>query len=335
MKPIRTIVWMLMVLALAGGGELFGWTKPSVTKIAVITDVHHRDDVASVYWQVMPGDYHWRQFSTAEARLTAAVDDANAAGCDLFITLGDIVDGGEPDELDRLNECLTITNTFAGDVVSFTLGNHCYGLWGTDIDVFWGAIETNSNHAVRKRIYTESGQALGYAFDYNQYRFVSMYAQGNSGNISAEQLDWLYKGDGSGVLETPLKCIVMAHGVIYVDGIHDTQWYDSVGNPSAVIERFEAAGNVILVMSGHFHRNGIDGYDNQFVNTVNGITYLALRGSILSKTNGTEDNGTVEDSAHWVVEIEDDGDNLNIVITGYKMGESDSIVVAKPKGLVG
>jgi len=87
-------------------------------------------------------------------------------------------------------------------------------------------------------------------------------------------------------------------------------------------------------MSGHFHRNGIDGYDNQFLNEHNGITYLALRGSILGKNNGTEDNGTTDDSAYWVIELEDTGNTVEITITGYKQGSSDTSSVTKQKYLV-
>jgi len=307
--------------------------KSGTTKICVITDVHHRDDIASQYWNIIMSDAHWRQFSTAEARLTDAIDQANASGCQVFVQLGDIIDSGnsDPDALLRLAECAAITDTFNGDVI-YVVGNHDSGEFGAAIETdFWGTVENGHNHVRRNNPYNTS---YGYTYDCGPYRFVAMWAFGGDGDVAEAQLDWLYKGDGSGVLETTLNCIVLSHAVVYVDGIHNTQVYDSVGNSSAVIERFEAAGNVILVMSGHFHRNGIDGYDNQFLNEHNGITYLALRGSILGKNNGTEDNGTTDDSAYWVIELEDTGNTVEITITGYKQGSSDTSSVTKQKYLV-
>jgi len=348
MKLNKSIAMMVVAMVLLIGGVSSGWMKTSTTKVAVITDVHHRDDIAQEYWQVFPGDYQYRQFSTAEVRLTAAVDQANTSGCNLFISLGDIVDqcygnyAGEDLDADiaaRLADCFAITDTFTGDGIALAIGNHEKYLWGgvlvDDFDDYWGDVENGHNHVARTHRYSDvDGDSVGYTFDYNHIRFVVMYAYGNDINISSTQLNWLHKGDGTGVLETDLPCVVLAHGVIYVDGVHDTQMYDTVGNSAVVTALFETAGNVKLVMSGHFHRNGIDGYDNQFANTVNGITYLALRGSILGAENGTSsDTATVEDSAHWVIEIEDVGDNWNITVTGYKLGESDSVVVAKPLGL--
>jgi len=305
-------------------------------KFGVITDVHHYDGAVSEYWNMIPftSDAHWRRYSTAEARLTAAVDQANTSGCRLFIQLGDIVDDNNSldDATTRLSECVAITDTFAGDGVIYVLGNHCNSEFSARLDtVYWPTVEDGHNHVRRSNPYNTS---YGYTYDHGPYRFVAMYSPGVGVDIADAQLDWLYKGDGTGVLETTLNCVVLSHAVFHESGSPNAQWYDTVGNPLEVIERFEAAGSVIVVLQGHFHRNGIEGYDNQLVAEHNGITYLAMRGSILGKTNGTEDGGTTADSAYWVIEFEDTGTTIDMTITGYEKGSSGTSSATKRKYLI-
>lgn len=312
---------------------------PPLIKFLYGTDFHFRGDIPQAFFPIF--DTQWRQYSTAGIRLTAAIDRANIEGCDLFFMGGDLLDQhsldwtGTPEEkataaADRLVDALAITDTFNGDGIGFVLGNHERELSNNTswtIADYWTAVEDGHNHVTRENKFIESGDDMGYTFDYKDVRFVVMWA--TIGSVSQDQMDWLYDGLGGGVLETTtLPCVLMTHALLYPG--NNPQTYARVTNHTAMRSLLETAGNVSLVLSGHFHRNGLAEQRSEMINIVNDIVYAHFMGSVLGAENGnSSDTATVEDSSHYVIEIKSltvGRSRANIAITGYKQGKTGDAI---------
>lgn len=310
--------------------------KTNSITFGFIPDAHYREDILRWYWDLGSGfDAQWREYSTASVRLADAITQFNASGCDLFLSGGDILDSysdgfeGDPEDLEaiaaaNLAAVLTLTDEFAGSKLAFALGNHEDYLYNTSlggaIDDFWTTVDDGHNHVVRQNEFTPNGWAgpAGYTFDYEGFRFVIMWS--TVGSISQDQLDWLYDGEGGGVLETTLPCIVVAHALIYPD--LNPYAYAYVTNHADVRALFESSGTVIAVMQGHYHRSGKPSFGTRMINTVNGIPYFAFGGSILAD-NGVP--GTSDDNNYYTIRVTPSTvDRMKSVVsvTGYKRGLS-------------
>jgi len=217
-------------------------------RFCAITDVHFNLDVVREHWTIF--DNQWREYSTAEDRLTAAIATANSTGCDLFIQLGDICDVGQQvasweTELDL---ALDTMDDFEGEGVINVLGNHeanfAITKEGYEISDYWTAVDNSHNQVTRANEHYEDGNLLCYTYDYGGFRFVSLFTDLYA--FPTERLEWLYKGDDSGVLETELPCIVLTHCIIYENPETDNYGYDLVSfskSTAALIRStFEAAG---------------------------------------------------------------------------------------------
>ena len=111
-------------------------------KFGVISDIHNRKDRDSISWFFSGMDTHYRQFSTAEARLTAFVNQMNDDGAELIILMGDNVDAhsfAHPGQAEcrkgfakaRLAELIAITDNFTGGDVLYMMGNHDAAVWNS------------------------------------------------------------------------------------------------------------------------------------------------------------------------------------------------------------
>jgi len=314
--------------------------------ISAIYDIHNRKDIAQQFWGT--GDDQYRQFSTAEARLTAAVTASNVAGADYLIIGGDAVDGHSQDyegtDADRkiavqarLDELIAITDTFSGEII-WVLGNHEIFAWLAEYSVdltpadFWTKVDTGSNGVTRANEWNpDVDGTLAYTFDAGGIRYVVIYAHGSFDLQSpgaVEERTWL-----STAINTTLPVVVISHATLT-----DTpNTYGVVNNAATIRADLEAAGNVQLVIQGHYHRNSISGYTVPY-QTISDILYVSCRGSVLGADDGdSSDTATTADSAYYLFDILPDaylGDSrprANVTVTGYEQGknkEQDTFVLA-------
>jgi hypothetical protein len=307
-------------------------------KIHLITDFHSRaDGVAYEYWDLGGGfDPHWRWYAGSYTALNDAVDQANAEEADIFIICGDEVDlhaGVDASEAlisstRALQKNIGITNRFkgAGGVIR-VIGNHDNNMFPNQDD-YWSIVDISStNAASRSNEHEEAGDVVAYTYDFMGVRFVVMYLIISSTDPSS-QITWLTDT----ALDTSLPCIVLTHCPVTSRPTF-IYTYQTLINIYAVPlrETFEAAGNVKFVFSGHFHRNGIAGYGaEEWVEKINGISYVKFRGSVLGANDGdslndnpSDADGSLEDSSHYAIRVLSDsvGKNIYDPSTGFSEGE--------------
>lgn len=304
--------------------------------VGYITDLHHRDDIAQQLWTL--GDDQYRQFSTAEARLTAAVAVFNAASAEYMILGGDMIDGHGLNYAGtdanrktaveaRMDDLIVITDTFNGEVI-WVYGNHEASAWtaANSVDLtpadFWTKVDTGSNPVTRANEWNGDGDGtLGYTFEAGGIRYVIIYASG-SGDLESpgdvEERTWL---NGT-ALNTTLPVVVISHATL----TDVPNAYGVVDNFATIRGDLEAAGNVQLVIQGHYHRNSIRHFSDPF-ETINDILYVSGRGSVLGASDGNSSaTATIVDSAYYLFDIKPNAylggsqAKANVTVTGYEQG---------------
>ncbi len=215
--------------------------------------------------------------------------------------------------------------------VDITLDNISIVERSNTFDDFWTEMDTASNAGVRENVWNPDGKgALAYTFDYKSMRFVVLFAAA-AGIVNMESPD----GVGIGTwladiaLDTPKACVVFSHGLL-TDSNFDYSTQDNVATIRGILE---AAGNVQLMIQGHFHRNGIEGYGTpvKSYQRINDILYYYCRGSVLGAEDGNSgDTATTADSAYYIFDVQPSsiiGDNqfrANVTVTAYEKGKAKS-----------
>ncbi len=312
-------------------------------KIGVITDVHYDNSTTPVeqyLFNLAGADAHYRQTSTSDARMAAAMTSFESESCDFAVQIGDLING--PGSVDGFATAALTTITsidiFSG-VTWHVLGNHeaTMAHAGT-INItteFWDDLDTQASAGDRtldpwQAAYNGVTDDAAYYWEQNGIRFVVLEVTGSANSIenSASQRTWL----SDNALDTTLPVVVFMHAGLIVN---PTYAYANMSNANAATIRglLEATpGQVQVVLNGHFHRNGISGFgtDNLF-EKVNDILYIHGRGSILAAQDGNVSvpAGTVADGAYYVIEIFPNAfgnpAQANVVITGFARGESKPI----------
>lgn len=301
-------------------------------KIGIITDLHKdKSDplVEQSFWEVPQGDDQYRQYSTADARYTAALAVFESESVDIVINPGDLLTagtstGGWPEAMDDLMAIRdATTRTFAD-----TLGNHERALDAAaqfSYTDFWAKIDGSNLPVVRENVWEADSDELAYTFEINGIRFIILNANavvqgGNTIGSSVSQQTWLTDV----ALNTTLPCVVLVHTLLTENALYA---YANEKNPATVRGLLEAtSGQVQAVISGHFHRNTIAGYGSEAVmEIINGIPYFNLRGSVLGAEDGdSSDTATTADSAFYTMTIVPEAvgtpKRANIELIAYEKG---------------
>ncbi|MCP4566835.1 MAG: hypothetical protein GY841_04550 [FCB group bacterium] len=303
-------------------------------RFGVITDVHYNEGTASELWGGVLSylDTQYRQYSTAKDRLVSFLSDMEVEAVDFCVQLGDIIDAGSDERDSDISDAVYQYDTHYSGTTWNVLGNHESERWSgsganTDLSDYWTAMDTAANSGTRANEWNPDGRGTAaYTFDYKQVRFVVLFAEGANNDLHSqdevEELTWL----SGTALDTTLPVVVLTHASLTPENA--TYPYGWVDNAAAVRTALEAAGNVQLVVNGHFHRNSIDDWTVPH-QTINDILYLNLRGSVLGAGDGdSSDTATVADSAHYLIEIipnavlGDTNPRANVEVTGYYKGKN-------------
>ncbi len=311
-------------------------------KIGIIADVHYDNSTPPVEQYLFPagsGDAQYRQTSTADARMAAAMTTFESEGCDFVVQIGDLINGMGSNNGFATAALTTITSIdiFSG-VTWHVLGNHEAAMAhaGT-INItteFWDDLDTQASAGDRtlgpwQAAYNGVTDDAAYYWEQNGIRFVVLEVTGSANSIenSAAQRTWLTDN----ALETTKPVIVFIHAGLIVNPIYS---YANMSEANAATIRglLEATpGQVQAVFNGHFHRNTIGGYGSDAIRTVvNDIQYFGLRGSVLGAADGvSSDTATAADGAYYIIDVlpnaYGDPPQANVTITGFLKGQSKSI----------
>jgi alkaline phosphatase len=233
-------------------------------RIGLVTDCHHADlpPWKNRYYRESIGKFH------------EAIDKFNAAGVDMAIEIGDLIDAG-PDvagEIGNLRKIEKAYAQFRGERY-YVLGNHC--IWTLTKQEFC------DNCAIR---------APHYSFDRGGFHFVVLDAcfrtdgvaygrqnyQWQDTFIPPEQIEWL-RGD---LATTALPTIVFVHQRLDTNP-GDELWALTVKDAPEVRKVLETSGKVLAVLQGHSHHNDY--------RELAGIHYCVLRAVV--EGSGAKQNG--------------------------------------------
>ncbi|MFI4860013.1 MAG: metallophosphoesterase family protein [Phycisphaerales bacterium JB063] len=222
-----------------------------LVRLGFLTDVHYADrDTA--------GTRHYRD---SLGKMRTAVAGLNTLGIDAAVVMGDLIDSANDLE-GEINHLRTIDAEYARIDAPrhYVLGNHCVHTLTKEEFIEHSAME--SPHST---------------FDLAGVRFIILdscftsegepYQRGNfswtDANLPEAQLEWFAER----LDEAPGPVVVLTHQRI--DGLEGPH---NVRNGAAAREIMEASGKVLLVMSGHSHRN--------LHEQVNGIDYVVIRAMV-------------------------------------------------------
>lgn len=198
------------------------------TTLAVIADAHVTPHAAGT----------WKVFHRAEERLQAAIADANRLAVDGVALLGDLTEGGTPEELTRVDRTLQRSRA---PVVGVP-GNH--DVSGGSIEQF---VETYTPGTLPYRRRIGGVEFIGV----NSASLADGTPTGGGGAVSSDQLDWLETALADA--ETPV--VALHHPPVDVArGIDELPANDRyrLTNATAFAEVLRTH-DVPLVFSGHLH----------------------------------------------------------------------------------
>jgi len=304
----------------------------------VITDVHYNNGTAQELWGSGPVlDEQYRQYSTADDRLKEFLEEIETQSADFGIQLGDLVDDGTGNRATDLAAAINRYDTDYSNSVWNVLGNHEASLYdgsgGNAFSDYWTTMDTAANVGSRENEWDPDGDGTAaYTFEEGGVRFVVLYATGIGDAQSPGAVDidtWL----STVALDTTNPVVVFTHGSLVDTGYE----YGHVDNYATIRGLLETAGNVQLVVQGHFHRNQISDWVVPY-QTINDILYFSCRGSVLGSDDGdSSDTATITDSAYYLFNITPNaikGTNqqrANVAVTAYEKGVGkliDRFVVA-------
>jgi len=254
-------------------------------RLGFLTDIHYADK--------RPGGT--RHYRDSMAKMQAAVTSLNTQNIDAAIELGDLIDSvgtleGEIAHLKAIDEEYAKLNAPR----HYVLGNHCVHLLTKD--EFTANCGMTSPH---------------HAFDLKGTRFIVLDACFTSGgeayerenfhwadaNLPDDQLQWLE----AKLASATGPVVVFTHQRI--DGLDKPH---NVNNGQQARDIINAAGNVLLVMSGHSHQN--------LHQNINGTDYVVARAMV-------EEAG-LDNNAYGLLTIEEDH---SLSIEGFAQQDAHSL----------
>lgn len=270
----------------------FPWRRDSI-RFGLITDLHFADRDTP--------DGSSRYYRESLQKLAECITVMNREKVDFLIQLGDFKDQNDPPvESETLEYLKTIShelNRFDGPTYH-VLGNH-------------------DHDSISKQQFLDGVTISGinppqsyYSFDRKNFHFVVLdanytssgeeYDHGNfdwkDSNIPRAQLDWLHQD----LSRTQKPTIVFVHQRL--DEKEGNASY-CVRNAAAVRNILEEAGNVILVIQGHYHPGDMS--------TINDIVYYTLPAAV-------EGSG-LENNSFAILEIDQE---LSMNLTGFRKTDS-------------
>ena len=269
-------------------------------RAAIISDIHYNFEDADAIKDKGGVPSEPRIYSTAQKRLEQFAVATKRYNPDLYFNLGDILDLNDSDYLNTIETYKTDLDAYFADPSKFIHipGNHDVSLYGTDsITDFTTTLASNTYNVQRANIWSDvKSNRVAYTYDItvgsDTFRIialcwadidgVSFDDEAHGSASGSDQLDWLTNT----ALNTANPCIVLAHGHL-TTSVTATYAYAYLNNAAMVATIqgvLEAAGNVIAVISVHFHR-GTEWHElglNREV-VVNGIPYYHLMCSVLGR----------------------------------------------------
>lgn len=241
----------LVLAGLAAGPRLFAGEPGRTPKLrlGLVTDIHYAEKPTRIN----------RYYRESLTKLREAVDVFNDAEPDFVAQLGDLIDAGGSleQELAHLRGVEAVLDRLACDR-RYVLGNHCVD--GLTKEEFVDHTTLTTTHQA-----FSAGGVCFITLDSCYRADGEPYGRGNfdwtDANIPADQLDWLareLRASGEPV-------VILAHQRLDEAGDY------SVRNAPAVREVLEAAGNVLAVFQGHYHRE-----DYQQIAGIHYCTQVAL-----------------------------------------------------------
>jgi len=294
-------------------------------KFGVITDVHYCSGTAQEHWGGGPNlDEQYRQFSTADARLKAFLDEMETQSADFCAQFGDLVDDATGNRATDLAAAINRYDTDFSNTVWNVIGNHEVALYdgsgGNQFSDFWTTMDGASSAGTRANEWDPDGDGtIAYTFEQGGIRFVVLFATGIGDAKSPDSVainTWL----SDTALDTTKPVVVFVHGCLTVV----PNEYGYVDNCATIRGLLEAAGNVQLVVQGHYHRNQL--WTKPY-ETINDIIYFSCRGSVLGVADGWSSvTATTADSAYYLFDILTNAyegtsqPKANVTVTAYEKG---------------
>lgn len=270
----------------------FPWRGDSI-RFGLITDLHFADRDTP--------DGSSRYYRESLQKLAECVSVMNREKVDFLIQIGDFKDQNDPPvESETLEYLKTIShelNRFHGPTYH-VLGNHDHDsiskqqfLDGVTISginppkSYYSFDKKNFHFVVLDANYTSSGEE----YDHGNFDW-------KDSNILPAQLDWLHQD----LNRTKKPVIVFVHQRL--DEKEGNASY-CVRNAAVVRNILEEAGNVILVIQGHYHPGDMS--------TINDIVYYTLPAAV-------EGSG-LENNSFAILEIDQE---LSMNLTGFRKTDS-------------
>ena len=300
-------------------------------KLGVIADVHFAVGTDQYYFAI---DQQYRQTSTARVRLDEFASDMEVEQADACIQTGDLIDYISNDKYSDLSDAIASIEQFTNGSFWHTLGNHemSNDLWVSDVSDMWSALDVAANAGARENEWNPESDITGplaYTFDDKNIRFVILYTPGGSfqSQFGSDAYGWL----NNVALDTTNPVVIISHARLRPNDYA----YSYVTDYEKLNSDLADAGNVQLVIQGHYHRNQIRDRDPgpwEYWECHSDIVYFYCRGSVLGADDGdSSDTATVADSSYYLFDINTDaymGTNqmrANVEVTAYRKGKDKPI----------
>lgn len=247
-------------------------------------------------WSRENSPVEYRRHTTGAQREQESIDDAIIELPDVFIYLGDDIDLNTSPSQKRPLLQASVTRTLALPMpVLRTQGNHdAVAFLGqavnyyTDIDV---------NHAVRENVFTNAIGWKSYTYDVKGIRLVVLNTQSE---VSGDEITWFE----TQLNASPLPVVVIGH---YPMWLGEFSWaYTS--SYIELQEKINAAGNVLVILAGHYHHNKIN-------TKLKDILYMNFPGSVLAPKES--DNAYFKLSIRPNAISTPNGMKANIAVKGF------------------
>lgn len=311
----------------------------SEARFMAITDLHNNLEDADELWATK-GESHYRLYSTAQNRLKQFGDAWQLYSPHFGVNLGDVGDGND-------SAYTTTMAAHVADVGNYipspdadyyhTIGNHDYNNYGSAHDFSVAVDSINGDRALVWPVAeTNKVSYIAERADLSDFRLVFLtwciglggtdFDASAHGSTTESQYQWLTKS--SGALDTPKKVIVFAHGHLTTSAPLVYAYHGNSTIVGTLQDAFEAAGNVVAVITGHYHKGGRS-IDESLFEVVNGIPYFRLKGSVIA--NGL---GDYSHNAFYLFRVDSSGD-INVTEFGRRTigrGRGNFLRFESPQG---
>ena len=289
-------------------------------KFVSITDAHNKEGPNDGPWTLFSQN-EYRITSTAQKRIVAAAETAEAQGVDFLIVRGDAIDSNTTNGVKRLSEIFYESGGWAASNFSSDIYDEIGNQENTEFASNWSSYANNVSRGPTVNTWADGGINKAYSFDNNLIHYIVLYTgvindTGNTCSLQSGggQSNWL----DSDLAASSLPKIIFSHLHISeqktAGAAFDYINHIRAANVRAVIE---ADGDVQAVIQGHYHTADIS------PTWISDVLYIHERGSVLA--DNEEDIDTNAYSLYEVVPNAVMGvsrERCNMKITGY--GESTS-----------